>query len=138
MIDPAVKALCDEVGLEAIEGTAYPRLGQTRAINTIRALIDNFGDEHTRLVLMTLAQTSNNKALVDRECLWMVSDMVLKFAEEIERDASFWLAAWDEMPLGYLQSISHELRGLVKQRDALAGLVYRELRKRYGQLEMET
>ncbi len=138
MIDPRVKSLCEEVGLEAIEGTAYPRLGQTRAVNTIKALIDNFGEEHTRLVLMTLAETENNKALVDRECLWMASDMVMKFKEEIERDASFWLETWDLMPLGYLQSVSHELRGLVKQRDALAGLVYRELRKRYGQLEMET
>jgi hypothetical protein len=137
MIDARVQSLCTEVGLEAIEGSAYPRLGQTRAVNTIRALIDNYGEEHARLVLMTLAETENNRGLVDRDCLWMTSDLVLKFKDEIERDASFWLETWDALPLGYLQSVSHELRGLVKQRDALAGLVYRELRKRYGQLEME-
>lgn len=137
MIDPRVSSLCSEVGIEAIEGSAYPRLGQTRAVATIRRIIERFGEEHARMVLTTLAETENNRALVDGICLWMVSDMIRVFRSEIEKDASTWLANWDSMPVGYLQSVSHGLKGTVKQRDALSGMVYRELRKYYGQLDLE-
>ncbi|ASW06286.1 hypothetical protein [Rhizobium sp. 11515TR] len=137
MIDPRVSSLCAEVGIEAIEGTAYPRLGQTRAVNTIRRIIERFGEDHARLVLMTLAETENNRALLDEVCLWTTSDMVRVFSDEIEQDASQWLAYWDSMPVGYLQSVSHGLKGMIKQRDALSGMVYRELRKYYGQQDLE-
>lgn len=137
MIDPRVSALCEEVGIEAIEGTAYPRLGQTRAVNTIRRIIERFGEQHARLVLTTLAETQNNRALLDEVCLWTASDMVRVFRAEIERDASQWLSNWDAMPIGYLQSVSHGLKGTIKQRDALCGMVYRELRKYYGQQDLE-
>jgi hypothetical protein len=124
------------VGIEAIEGTAYPRLGQTRAINTIRRIIDRYGEEHMRLVLRTLADTSNNKAVVDEIGLWMCSDMVMAFRDEIERDASLWLSVWDKIPVGYLHYVSQGLRGTVKRRDALSGMVYERLRRVYGQPEL--
>jgi hypothetical protein len=63
--------------------------------------------------------------------------MVRVFHAEIERDASAWLSWWDVMPVGYLQSLSHGLKGTIKQRDALSGMVYRELRKYYGQQDLE-
>lgn len=136
MIDPRVSALCAEVGIEAIEGTAYPRFGQTRAVNTIRRIIDRYGEDHARLVLMTLAETENNKALVDEVGLWMASDMVRAFRDEIERDASLWLSVWDRMPVGYLQYVSQGLRGTVKRRDALSGMVYERLRRVYGEPDL--
>jgi len=137
LIDPRVSALCEEVGIEAIEGTAYPRLGQTRAVNTIRRIIDRLGEKHARLVLMTLAETENNRAMLDEVSIWTASDMVRVFHAEIEQDASTWLERWDSLPIGYLQSVSHGLKGMIKQRDALSGMVYRELRKFYGQQDLE-
>lgn len=136
MIDPRVRSLCAEVGIECIEGTAYPRLGQTRAHRTIRRIIDRYGEEHARLVLTTLADTVNNKATVDEVGLWMASDMVRAFRNEIERDASLWLDVWDRMPIGYLQHVSQGLRGTVRQRDALGGMVYEKLRRVYGQPDL--
>jgi hypothetical protein len=136
MIDPRVSALCAEVGIEAIEGTSYPRLGQTRAVNTIRRIIERFGEDHARMVLMTLAETENNKALVDEIGLWMASDMVRAFRDEIEQDASLWLSVWDKLPVGYLQFISQGLRGTVKRRDALSGMVYERLRRVYGEPDL--
>ncbi|ASY62504.1 hypothetical protein SJ05684_c10460 [Sinorhizobium sojae CCBAU 05684] len=133
MIDPRVKALCEEVGIECIESTAYPRIGQTRATNTIRRIIERYGEEHARLVLTTLAETENNKAAVDEVGLWMASDMVRVFHAEIEQDASLWLSLWDRMPIGYLQYLAQGLRGTVKQRDALSGMVYERLRRVYGE-----
>jgi hypothetical protein len=136
LIDDRVKALCEEVGIEAIEGSAYPRLGQTRAVNTIRRLIDKFGEDHARMVLTTLAETANNRALVDEVGLWMASDMVRAFHDEIEQDASLWLSVWDKMPVGYLQYVSQGLRGKIRQRDALGGMVYERLRRVYGQPDL--
>lgn len=136
MIDPRVQALCDEFGIEVIEATAYPKLGQTRAHNTIKNMIDRLGHDHTRMVMMTLAETQNNKALLDETGLWMCSDMVRKFGPEIEKNASLWLEAWDKMPVGFMQSRAHELRGSVKPRFALGGMVYLMLRQVYGQPEL--
>ena len=136
MIDPRVQSLCEEVGLEAIEGTAYPRLGQTRAVNTIKALIDNFGEEHTRLVLMTLAETENNKACLDSACLWATSDLVRVFSEEIEKNASLWMELWDQTPVGYLQSISLDIKSYAKQRHVLCGMIYERLRRVYGEPDL--
>lgn len=136
MIDPRVAALCKEFGVEVIDGTSYPKLGQTRAHGSIRMLIDRFGEGHARMVLMTLAETRNNLGRLDETGIWAASDMVLRFKEEIERDPSLWLETWDRMPVGFLQSRAHELRGSVKPRFALGGMLYVLLRQVYGQPEM--
>lgn len=136
MIDPRVKALCEEFGVEVIESTSYPKLGQTRAHGTIRNMIDTLGEAHARMVIMTLAETANNKCLLDEVGLWMASDMVKRFGPEIEKNASLWLDTWDRMPIGFLQSRAHELRGAVKPRFALGGMVYLMLRQVYGQPEL--
>lgn len=136
MIDPRVKVLCEEFGIQVIESTSYPKLGQTRAHGTIRNMIDNLGEDHTRLVLMTLAETRNNLALLDEVGLWMASDMVRKFSPEINKNASLWLDTWDRMPIGFLQSRAQELRGSVKPRFALGGMVYLMLRQVFGQPEL--
>jgi len=136
MIDPRVIVLCEEFGIEVIESTSYPKLGQTRAHGTIRHMIETLGHDHTRMVLMTLAETRNNLALLDEVGLWMASDMVKRFAPEIEKNASLWLDTWDKMPVGFLQSRAHELRGAVKPRFALGGMVYLMLRQVFGQPEL--
>ncbi len=137
MIDRRVSALCEEAGIEVLEGTAYPRLGQTRAHKSILRIIERNGEGHARLVLATLADTANNRGCLDEACIWATSDMVRKFHPQIEKDASRWLDIWDRLPLGYLQYLSQELRGMIKQREALDGMLYRELRKHYDQQDLE-
>jgi hypothetical protein len=135
MIDPSTKAFCAEFGIEAVEGSAYPRLGQTRAIATIEKL--RAKDEGiARLVMTTLAETRNNKACVDTISLWTTYFLVKKFKAEIERDPSTWLEAWDLIPVGFLQSRAQELSGTFHQKDALGGLLYERLRRVYGQQEL--
>lgn len=135
-IDPRVKALCAEFSVDVIEGTNYPKLGQTRAHNTIRIMIDRMGEGHARMVLMTLAETENNRAMLDECAIWACSDMVRVFRTEIDADASRWLSVWDAMPVPVFQSRSHELRGMVKPRFALGGMIYLYLRQAYGQPEL--
>jgi hypothetical protein len=135
MIDPSTKAFCAEFGIEAVEGSAYPKLGQTRAIATVEKL--RAKDEGTaRLVMTTLAETRNNLACVDSISLWATYFLVRKFRAEIEADPSAWLDVWDRMPVGFLQSRAQELSGTFHQKDALGGLLYERLRRVYGQQDL--
>lgn len=136
MIDPRVTALCSEFGIEVIQGTSYPKLGQTRAHATIRNMIDTLGMDHTRMVIMTLAETRNNLCMLDEVGIWAASDLVKRFRVEIEKDPSQWLDLWDRLPIGFLQSRAHELRGFVKPRNALFGMIYMMVRQVYGQPEL--
>ncbi|SFQ80206.1 hypothetical protein SAMN05216176_11785 [Nitratireductor indicus] len=132
MIDPRVIFLCHEFGVEIIPGNRYPEVGQTRAPDTLRRIIDRYGIEHARLVMTTITQAGNNKLLLDKEGLWMVSDMVLKCRSLIEREAGAWLDTWDIIPGGELQFVAQELRGFVPTRFALGGMVYERLFRRFG------
>ena len=52
--DPRVRAICDEFGVKIIGAHLYPVPGETRAVATIRRIIDRCGEAHARLVLSTL------------------------------------------------------------------------------------
>ena len=54
MIDPRVIDLCREFNVEIIPGTRYPEVGQTRAPDTLRRIIDRYGIEHARMVMTTI------------------------------------------------------------------------------------
>lgn len=132
MIDRRVYEICREYGVEIIDARRYPDVGQTRAVGTMDRILKNFGEDHFRLVMSTLAETSNNKACLDEFGLWMASDMVMACRGHIEANASQWLAVWDAMPLGQLQFIAHDLSGIVPQRHALSGMVYERVYRVFG------
>lgn len=132
MIDPRVKALCDEFGVKIIDRHRYPDIGETRAVETLRLIIERWGIDHARLVMSTLAETANNRICLDEVGFWMTSDMVRVGRNIIEERAGDWLATWDAIPVGELQFIAQDLRGFVKQRHALGGMVYERLYKRFG------
>ena len=129
-VDPRVQALCDEFEIEIIDGRAYPQPGQTRAVATIRRIIDRHGEAHARLVLSTIAETTGHAGLMTEESFWAVSDLVRACHHWVETRTSEWLAAWDEIPMGQFMYVVQELHGVVRQREALAGLCYSWLRDR--------
>ena len=131
-IDARVIDLCREFNVEIIPGTRYPEIGQTRAPDTLRRIIDRYGIEHARMVMTTIIEAGNNKLLLDKEGFWMVSDMVRRCQGIIERDASAWLETWDMIPGGELQFVAQELRSVVPTRFALGGMVYERLFRRFG------
>ena len=131
MIDPRVQALCDEYGVEIIDKSRYPEPGQTRAVGTLSKIITRHGIEHARLVMTTLAETENNKAALDAAAFGAASDLIRAKPEWVE-DASKWLQVWDRCPVGELQALTHDLRGHVSMRGALAGLIYERLWRAYG------
>ncbi len=127
-----IRRLCDEFSIEIIDGHRYPEVGQTRAIETLSRICRRYGETHLRLVLSTLAETANNKVLLDEVGLWMASDMVRKSAPLIEARAGEWLELWDAMPVGQLQFVCQDLSGLIPQRYALGGMVYERIFRRFG------
>lgn len=131
-IPPHVQHLCDEFGIEIISKYRYPEIGQTRAVATIDRIWRKYGEDHARIVLSTLAETSNNKMLLDEVGLWMASDMVRKCRALIENRATDWLDAWDAIPAGELQYVCQDLRGIISQRYALGGMVYERIYRRFG------
>ena len=58
-----------------------PVEGQTRAVATIRRLIDTHGEGHARIVLTIFAEGKGNAALADEASLNAVSDL-LRASEE--------------------------------------------------------
>jgi len=130
MIDPRVIDLCREFNVEIIPGTRYPEVGQTRAPDTLRRIIDRYGIEHARMVMTTLVETANNKALLDEVSLWMASDMIrFRGLDKIDSD---WLDLWDATPVGRLQFICQELSGIVPQRYALGGMMFERIYHIFG------
>lgn len=101
-----------------------PQPGETRATATVGRLIDKYGPEHTRLVLCILAEGRGNSALIDETTLWAISDIVLACEDLVEENASQLLQMFDRIPLGPFLAIVNELRGIVPQRPALAGILY--------------
>lgn len=131
MTDSRVQSLCDEFSVRIVPKSVYPGPGETRAVATLEKIIRRHGIEHARLVMTTLAETENNKAALEAAAFGAASDLIRACPEWVE-DASKWLAVWDKTPVGELQALTHDLRGHVSMRGALAGLIYERLWRAYG------
>lgn len=128
-IDPRVQALCDEFDVRIVPRSIYPQPGETRAVAAIARVIKMHGMEHARLVMTVLVEGKGNAALIDYASIGAVSDIILACSDLVEADAGAFLEMFDRMPLGPLMAIAHELRGIVHQRSALAGMLFLQLRK---------
>lgn len=127
----AIRAVCDEFGVEIIDGYKYPEIGQTRATVTMERILGHFGADHLRWVMRTLTETANNKALLDEVGLWAASDLIRAYSDVIEADPEAWFEVWDRTPVGELQFSLHRIRGFISQRAALGGLVHERLYRRF-------
>jgi hypothetical protein len=102
---------------------------QTRAPATIRRIVDKHGAEHARLVLCILAEGRGNDALIDETSLTAISDLLLACPDIVEGSTSDLLELFDTVPLGPYMAIANELRGVVHQGHALAGMLYLHVRR---------
>lgn len=132
MIDPRVQSLCDEFGIKIVDRHRYPEPGETRAVETLARIMRRYGEGHLRLVLSTLAETDNNKGQLDEVLFWAASDLVRACPEIVERRAADWLTMWDACPVGELQFIAQDLRGVVPLRFALGGMIYERVVRAFG------
>jgi hypothetical protein len=137
MIDVRVQALCDEFSVEIVPKDRYPRTGQTRAVNTIRKMIESHGEDDGRIVFRTLTETENNKNSLESETIGATLDLLIACRRHYEADPERWFKVWDACPVPGLQAVAHDLRGVVPVRHALAGLVYERIWRAYGPLSVE-
>lgn len=136
MIDQRVQSICDEYGIKIVPANVVPKIGETRAPNTIARIMAKHGEDHCRFVVGTLAETANNRAMLDEIAYWTVSDMVRAFKKNfptiMEHDLDAWFAFWDRIPLGQLQYWALGLEGVTSKRRALVGMVFERAVRQFG------
>ncbi|TPI15763.1 hypothetical protein FJW06_05405 [Mesorhizobium sp. B4-1-3] len=123
-VDTRVAALCQEFDVKIVGRHQYRGPGETRAMASIRRIIVQHGIEHARLVLCILAEGRGNHALIDETSLRAVSDLLRACPDLVELHTSALLEMFDRMPLGPLMATANELRGVIHQGHALAGMLY--------------
>jgi hypothetical protein len=129
MIDPRVSTLCSEYGITIVDGRAYPGIRETRAVTTMERILNSKGEDHFRMVLITLAETENNAAYLDKFLWWACSDLVETYHHLVEGHTSEWLKAFDAAPVGELQYIARPLK---HQRYALVGMLAERIAIAFG------
>lgn len=133
VIYPRVSSICAEYDVRVVGKSATPGVGETRAGVTLERILHRHGEDHLRLVLSTLAETGNNRAAITEMTLWAVSDLVRACQPLIDERAGDWLNAFDTIPVGQLELMARELRGLgCVPRPALAGMIYERLVRTFG------
>ncbi|WP_037470655.1 DUF3102 domain-containing protein [Sinorhizobium fredii] len=124
MSEAIVRSICAEFEVEIVPANVSAKPFQTRAVNTLKQILQTRGEEHLRLVLTTLAETKGAQAPLEAYVIWAASDLVTACSGFIERDASAWLEMWDSLPLGWIMYATSHLRGITDQRRALTGAIY--------------
>ena len=134
MIDPRVQSLCTEHGIRIVDGRAYPGIRETRAVTTMERILNSKGEDHFRMVLVTLAETENNAAYLDKYLWWACSDLVETFHHLVEGHTSEWLEMFDKAPVAQLQFIARKLK---HQRFALVGMLAERVAIHFGPNAMQ-
>ena len=129
MIDPRVQSICTEYGIKIVDGRDYPGIRETRAVVTMDRILAAKGEDHFRMVMSTVAETSNNQGYIDKHLLWAVSDLVSACHEIIEQRPTEWLETFDAAPVAELQYIAKQLP---HQRFALVGMLFERVVIRFG------
>lgn len=130
-----VADIAAEFDVKLIDKSRYPEPGETRAVASLLQILNAYGEGHLRMVLSTLAETANNKASLDAVSLWCVSDLIRAFPHLVENKAGEWLECFDAIPVGELQFVNNQcLRGVVKLRHSLAGMLTERVYRRFGPL----
>ncbi|MBB3411229.1 hypothetical protein FHT87_005182 [Rhizobium sp. BK316] len=115
-----------------------PAVGETRAVVTLQRICRRYGEDHGRFLVMTLAETANNKSALTETTLWAVSDMIRatneNFPDLIENNVESWFKFWDALPLGWLEHWCLDLDGIIPKRYALSGMIYERLKRQFGGL----
>lgn len=136
MIDSDVQSACDEYEVRIVPANVVPQIGETRAPETLRLIKNKHGRDHMRFVVGTLAETANNRALLDETIYWSVSDMARAFRKNfpkvMDHDLDAWFSFWDRMPLGQLQYWALDLEGITSKRRALDGMIYERAIRQFG------
>jgi hypothetical protein len=122
-ISPELAALLAELEITVRPTHAYRAPMTTMAVETMESILSQYGYAHLKMVLMSIAETANNKRELVAPTIWAVSDLVRAHPHWTQR-ASDWFKAFDKVDLGKLLAFAKRNRDAVKPRAALATLLF--------------
>lgn len=122
---PALRAICDEIGITVIPVTKHRDLMETCAVNTLERILKEHGEEHLRSVLISIVETENNKRMLVAPVLWAMSDLLLAHPSWFGGD---FLAAMDRIDLPDIHEQAKANRDAAQPRQAIATMLFNQLR----------
>lgn len=121
-----VESICADLGIKIIpcNETLGPML--TKAGQTLRALLAQYGEGHTIIVLRTITESAGNECALTAPAIWAVSDLVLAHPNWPDRGLA-WIEAFDDINLIALAKTASANRKAVPKREAMAAMLYERL-----------
>jgi hypothetical protein len=120
---PALADLLDELEIKVVGLQRYRAPSSTMATSCLRRILQHHGYAHTKLVLMTIVETRNNKRELVAPTIWAVSDLILAHPAWADR-ATDWFDAFDKVDLKQLRAFAKLNKSAVPPRAALATLLF--------------
>jgi hypothetical protein len=102
---------------------AYRGPGVTMATACLESIFKEYGYGHTKLVLMSVAETKYNARELTSPVLWAVSDLAAAHPSWASR-VTDWLSAFDKIDLGKLRAFAKRNADAVRVRSGLATLLF--------------
>lgn len=123
---PALSAILSDLDIRVVPVTKQRGLMETHAVNTLARILSDHGPEHLRSVLMSIVETENNKRMLVAPVIWAVSDILLAHPSWFGGD---FLEAMDRIDLAELHERAKANREAAQPRQAIATMLFDELRK---------
>jgi hypothetical protein len=120
---PELTNLLAELEITVIDLQRYRGPGATMALACIESIFQKYGYSHTKLVLMTIAETSNNKRELVAPVIWAISDLIRAHPAWAKR-ATDWYDAFDRVDIRQLRAFARLNKSAVKPRATLATLLF--------------
>jgi hypothetical protein len=120
---PELTSLLAELEITVIDLQRYRGPGATMATACLESILQQYGYAHLKMVLMSIAETSNNKRELVAPVLWAVSDLIRAHPAWAER-ATDWFDAFDRVDIRQLRAFARLNKSAVKPRATLATLLF--------------
>jgi hypothetical protein len=120
---PELTSLLEELEIKAVPLCAYRGPGATMATACLESIFQQHGYGHTKLVLMSIAETRSNDRELVAPVIWAVSDLIVAHPKWADR-VSDWLGAFDKVDIRQLRAFARLNKSAVKPRAAIATLLF--------------
>jgi len=122
----SLAGICEELGIRIVPVTKQRAPMETCAVNTLDHILRDHGVKHLRSVLLSIAETENNKRMLVAPVIWAVSDILLAHPSWFGGD---FLEAMDRIDLAEMHERAKANREAAQPRQAIATMLFEELRK---------
>ncbi|WP_312619082.1 hypothetical protein [Agrobacterium pusense] len=138
---PEAEAILNEFGISVVHPSSVPGIGQTRAVGTVEHIRVTKGADYARFVVMTLAESDNNKGAINRYSLSAASALTKyardKYPDLMENDLESWFRFWSGTPLPVLVDMILDVHGEAKRSDTLYGMLLWRFEMEFGRLSRQ-